>query len=100
MNSYLKYLETSADEIRAFAAGEEGKQCDSEWYRQIFDLTEKTRIAPTDEDAERYLDMLLWCIVDSGPNKGFAPSIDIAADAMQRKRKKQFKERRIAKEKI
>ena len=100
MNSYTKYLETSAEEIRAFAAGEEGKQCDSEWYQQIIDLAEKTCIAPTDDEAERYLDMLLWCIVDSGPlGKGFAPSIDIAADAMQRKRKKQFKERRIAKEK-
>jgi hypothetical protein len=100
MNSYSQHLAVAAEEIQAFAATEEGRKWDSPWYRQIADLTEKTKAAPTDEEAERYLDMLLWCIVDSGPlGKGFAPSIEVAADAMQRKRKKGFKERRLAREK-
>jgi hypothetical protein len=98
MNSYAQHLAPAAEEIRTFAATEEGRKWDSQWYQQIEDLTGKTKAAPTDEAAERYLDMLLWCIVDSGPlGKGFAPSIDRAADAMQRKRKKQFKERRARK---
>jgi hypothetical protein len=96
MNSYAQHLEPAAAEIRSFASSEEGRKWDSQWYQQIEDLAAKTKAAPTDEEAERYLDMLLWCIVDSGPlGKGFAPSIDRAADAMQRKRKRQFKERRI-----
>src|SRR5437764_15308848 len=100
MNSYTQPLALAVEEIRSFVASEEGKKWDSQWYQQIQDLTEKTKAAQTDEQAERYLDMLLWCIVDSGPlGKGFAPSIDIAADAMQRKRKRQFKDRRLAKEK-
>ena len=100
MNSYAQYLVPAADEIRAFGATEEGRKRDSQWYQQVADLAEKTKAAPTDEEAERYLDMLLWCVVDSGPvGKDFAPSIDIAADAMQRKRKKGFKERRLAREK-
>ncbi|OIR01848.1 hypothetical protein GALL_161500 [mine drainage metagenome] len=99
MNSYAQYLARAAEEIRIFAASKDGSQWGSQWYEQISDLTEKTRAASTDEAAERYLDMLLWCIVDSGPlGKGFAPSIDIAADAMQRKRKRQFKERCLSKE--
>jgi hypothetical protein len=97
MNSYAPHLAPALDQIRAFAVTEEGKKWDSQWYEQIADLTEKTKTASTDEEAERYLDMLLWCIVDSGPlGKDFAPSIDIAADAMQRKRKRGFKERRLA----
>ena len=98
MNFYSQHLATTAEEIRAFAISEVGRKWDSQWYQQIENLTEKAKAATTDDEAERYLDMLLWCIVDSGPlGKGFAPSIDRAADAMQRKRKKQFKERRIHK---
>lgn len=100
MNSYAQHLEPAIREVRAFAASEEGKKWDLQWYSTIEDLIAKTRSAETEDGAERYLDMLLWCIVDSGPlGKGFAPSIDVAADAMQRKRKRQFKERRLAKEK-
>jgi hypothetical protein len=94
MNSYASLLSPAKSEIEQFAVGIHGGQCPPEWYRQIIDLVQKTKGASTDEAAERYLDMLLWCIVDSGPlGKGFAPSVDIAADAMQRKRKRQFKER-------
>jgi hypothetical protein len=99
MNSYVQRLEPAKEEILAFAASEDGKKWDAAWYSTIEDLVEKARGAASDEAAERYLDMLLWCIVDSGPlKKEFAPSIDRAADAMQRKRKKAFKARRLAKE--
>jgi hypothetical protein len=83
-------------EVRAFSSSDEGARWELQWYQQITDLIEKAETAPTDEEAERYLDMLLWYIVDSGPvRKGFSPSIEKAADAMQRRRKKHFKSLRI-----
>lgn len=98
MNSYSKTLNSAFAEIDSFEKTDEGKKWDSGWYQQIRDLVTKTKEENTDDGAERYLDMLLHCIVDSGPlGKGFAPSINQAADAMQRKRKSQFKARRIAK---
>lgn len=98
MNSYSKTLSPAFGEIDSFQKTEEGKKWDAGWYQRIQDLVTKTKEEKTDEGAERYLDMVLHCIVDSGPlGKGFAPSIDQAADAMQRKRKSQFKARRIAK---
>ena len=95
MNSYADSLATARDEIRAFALTEEGRKWDSAWYDQIFSLVEKAHSQTRDEGAERYLDMLLHAIVDSGPlGKAFAPSIDQAAEAMQRKRKRVFQDRR------
>ena len=96
MNRYALLLADTEAEIDAFVSGPHGAQCDASWYSDIKDLVRKVAAAPSDPEAERYLDMLCWCIVDSGPlGKGFAPSIDTAADAMQRKRKQEFKERRI-----
>lgn len=96
MNSYTKSLMNAIKEIHDFAETDEGKKWDKHWYEQIIALVEKIKIQNTDEQAERYLDMLLHGIVDSGPlGKGFAPSIDAAAGAMQIKRKKAFKEKRI-----
>ena len=98
MNSYSQHLVNAVAEIRAFASSDAGRKYDSQWYEQIESLIGKVCAQTTDEEAERYLDMLMWCIVDSGPlGEGFAPSIDRAADAMQRKRKRGFKERRLAK---
>ncbi len=98
MNPYAGHLTAAADEVRAFAVTKEGRNWDSQWYDQIFPLANKVQTAPTESEAERYLDMIMWAIVDSGPvGKGFAPSIERAADAMQRRRKKAFKERRLAK---
>jgi hypothetical protein len=98
VNSYAQHLTDAVAEIRAFATTDEGRKCDSQWYEQIESLVGKVCAQTADEEAERYLDMLMWCIVDSGPlGQGFAPSIDRAADAMQRKRKRAFKERRLAK---
>jgi|APSaa5957512622_1039677.scaffolds.fasta_scaffold102273_2 hypothetical protein len=95
MNSYTEHLEPAPEEIRAFASSETGADWDEGWYQQIESLVQKAADASDDDGAERYLDMLLWCIVDSGPlGKGFAPSIDKAADAMQRKRKQAFKKQR------
>lgn len=98
MNSYAQHLVGAVAEVRSFASTDEGRKWDSEWYQQIESLVGKICTQTTDDEAERYLDMLMWCIVDSGPlGKGFAPSIDRAADAMQRKRKRIFRERRLAK---
>ena len=98
MNSYSMYLRQAREEIRIFAASEVGRNRDALWYASIEDLVGKTDSAASDDAAERYLDMLLWCIVDSGPlGKEFAPSIDRAADAMQRKRKAAFKAQRLSK---
>lgn len=97
MNSYGQHLANATEEVRAFAATEEGRKWETKWYDQIVSLVDEVRAQPTDEEAERCLDMLMWAIVDSGPlGKGFAPSIGRAADAMQRKRKRQFKNRRGA----
>jgi len=98
MNPYADILSTAAEEIRAFAATEEGRRWESQWYDRVLSLVDKVRIQPTTSEAERYLDMVMWAIVDSGPlGKGFGPSIDRAADAMQRRRKQEFKERRLSK---
>jgi hypothetical protein len=35
MNSYAQHLALAAEEIRAFAIGEEGRKWDSQWYQQI-----------------------------------------------------------------
>ena len=97
MNPYADILATAADEVRAFAVTDDGRRLESQWHDQVLSLIEKVRIQPTTLDAERYLDMLMWAIVDSGPLcKGFT-TIDRAAAAMQRRRKQEFKERRLAK---
>ena len=97
MNLYTQHLVGTVEEIRAFASSDEGRKYDAQWYDQIESLVSKVCIQSSDEEAERYLDMLMWCIVDSGPlGKGFAPSIDRAADAMQRKRKRAFKKKRLS----
>lgn len=93
MNSYTRHLDPAKAEILRFAASEEGDRWPASSYEQLIDLVEKTQNAPTDEAAERYLDMLLWSIVDSGPLE-ISPSVDIAAEAMQRKRKRLFRENR------
>ena len=99
MNSYSQHLATAVEEIRAFADSDEGKACEPRFYQQMIELTESVKSARSDEEAERFLDMLLWCVVESvPPKKNFAPSIDIAAAAMQRKRKAEFKRRRLARE--
>jgi hypothetical protein len=92
VNSYSQHLVDAVAEIRAFASSDAGRACDSRWYEQIESLVGKVCAQTTDEEAERYLDTLMWRIVDSGPlDQNFAPSIDRAADAMQRKRKRGFK---------
>ena len=97
MNSYAQHLVGAVEEIRSFSSTDEGRKWDAQWYHQIESLVDKVSAQNSDDEAERYLDMLMWCIVDSGPlGLGFAPSIDRAADAMQRKRKRVFKERRLA----
>ncbi len=85
MNSYTKHFANTLNEINAFAQTEEGSKYDKAWYDQIISLVEKISTQSTDEAAEHYLDILMRSIVDSGPlNKGFAPSIDKAANAMNR----------------
>ena len=91
VNSYTNILAKAPQEVRAFADTDSGQRWDAGWYQSVLELTQKVADAPTEPEAERYLDMLLWCIVDSGPlGVGFAPSIDAAADAMQRRRKRNF----------
>ena len=88
MNSYADILAKAEEEVREFALAEKGAQWDARWYDQICDLVRRIRTQESNDDAERLIDMLMWSIVDSGPlGCGFAPSIDRAADAMQRRRK-------------
>ena len=95
VNAYTNILASVPREVLAFADTESGQRWDAGWYRRVLDLSQKAADAPTELEAERYLDMLLWCIVDSGPvGVGFAPSIDSAADAMQRLRKRAFIDRK------
>lgn len=89
MNSYTDILANAEHEVREFAQTEKGLQWDTEWYDQICELARRIRIQESNDDAERLMDMMMWSIVDSGPlGCGFAPSIDRAADAMQRRRKR------------
>jgi hypothetical protein len=91
VNAYSKTLAGAANELRAFAGTEAGSSWDSVWYDRLIALTTKTIDAPTDADAERYLDMVLWHIVDSGPLAApCSSSISAAAEAMQRRRKRRF----------
>jgi hypothetical protein len=95
MNSYARHLEPAIIEIRAFAATEEGRKWDSQWYAHIEDLVARTKSAGTEEAAESLLDVLVRYIVDSGPiGKSFAPSVDTALAALQAKRKHQSRKRR------
>jgi hypothetical protein len=66
MNRYAPLLADTEAEIDAFASGPHGAQCDAGWYSDIKDLVRKVAAASTDPEVERYLDMLCWCIVDSG----------------------------------
>ena len=96
MNSYTGILAGAEDEVREFANSDDGAPWDAKWYKGVSDLVRRIREQSTDEEAERLLDMLMWMIVDSGPlGKGFGRSIDQAADAMQRKRKRAHIERRV-----
>ena len=91
VNAYSKTLAGAANELRAFAGTDAGRSWDSAWYHRLIDLTSKTIDAPTDADAERYLDMVLWYFVDSGPLVApCSPAISAAADAMLRRRKRRF----------
>jgi hypothetical protein len=95
MNSYADILADAEEEVREFALTKNGAQWNNQWYDQICDLVRRIRTQESNDDAERLIDMLMWSVVDSGPlGCGFAPSIDRAADAMQRRRKRAHIERR------
>jgi hypothetical protein len=95
VNAYTNILASAPQEIQAFAVTQSGQQWDAGWYQSVLDLTQKAADAATEPEAEQYLDMLIWCIVDSGPvGVGFAPFIGAAADAMQRRRKRAFTDRK------
>lgn len=96
MNTYTSILAGAEDEIREFVNSDDGALWDAKWYDRVSDLVRRIREQSTDEEAERLLDMLMRMIVDSGPlGKGFGRSIDQAADAMQRKRKRAHVTRRV-----
>ena len=86
MNMYAQYLAGTVDELRAFAATDEGRQWDSSWYDGVADLVDSVIEQNTDEEAENLLGMLMRRVVDSGPLiDRLAPSLQKAVDAMQRK---------------
>lgn len=96
MNSYTGILAVAEDEVREFATSDDGAAWSAKWYDQVSDLIWRIKEQTKDDEAERLLDMLMWMIVDSGPlGKGFGRSIDQAAEAMQRKRKRAHIKRRI-----
>ena len=88
MNAYTLTLTGAADEVREFAKSDEGSAWDADYYDRVCELVRNIRDQPTDELAERFLDLLMWMIVDGGPvvGLGLSKSISEAAAAMQRKR--------------
>lgn len=100
MNRYTPLLHNTDAEIESFASGPDGALCGSSWYSEVKRLVQRVKEAQDDLEAEKFLDMVLWSIVDNGPlGRGFSPSIELAADAMQRKRKREFKELRLRRKK-
>ena len=88
MNAYTLTLTGAADEVREFAKSDQGSAWDADYYDRVCELVRNIRDQPTDELAERFLDLLMWMIVDGGPvvGLGLSKSISEAAAAMQRKR--------------
>ena len=91
MNPYASVLQAAPDEVAKFRQSDDGNGFEDPWFDQILDLIEKARLAKTAPDAERYLDMLLWSIVDSGPlTTGLSDSVEQAARTMQPLRNRRF----------
>lgn len=83
MNPYSELLTVSLTEIDDFALSEKGSDWDSGWYRQLKELVSKAAQESSQNRAEELMDMVSWCIVDSGPmDSGFAPSINQAQKAL------------------
>ena len=97
MNAYSKILDPALREIDEFARTHEGRKYASEWYEELKVVVERASTTQEDEEAERLLDAIVRSIVDSGPlGNGFAPAINAAGDAMQRRRKQSLKEKKRA----
>ena len=89
MNPYTKLLNSSLAEIDEFSLSEKGRQWDSLWYGQIKELIAKAALEPNQDRAEELMDMVSWCIVDSGPiGCDFAPSINQAQEALIKERRR------------
>ena len=83
MNPYTKLLKASLSEIDDFSKTQKGKEWNDSWYKRTKVLVEKAAEEESQDRAEELMDMISWCIVDSGPlGSGFVPSIDKAQEAL------------------
>jgi hypothetical protein len=89
MNPYSELLKVSLTEIDNFALSEKGSEWDAGWYSQLKELVSKAARESSQDRAEGLMDMVSWCIVDSGPiGCDFAPSINQAQEALIKVRRK------------
>jgi hypothetical protein len=89
MNSYSELLKVSLTEIDEFALSEKGSDWDAAWYSQLKELVFRAARESSQDRAEELMDMVSWCVVDSGPiGCGFAPSINQAQEALIKVRRK------------
>ena len=101
MNSYSNILRPAKSEIEEFAARPSATHLDDAWFATLIQRVDRIITAPGDSLAERDLDALGWMLADSGPvGEGFGPSINTALEAMQRARKKRFKNKRKAEQDV
>jgi hypothetical protein len=89
MNPYSELLKISLSEIDEFTLSEKGSEWDLGWYSQLKELVANAAQESSQDRAEELMDMVSWCIVDSGPiGCGFAPSINQAQEVLIKVRRK------------
>ncbi|MET0006120.1 MAG: hypothetical protein ABW087_21180 [Candidatus Thiodiazotropha sp.] len=88
MNPYSQLLDSALEEIEEFSRTDEGVEWEIKWYKRIMELVAKASREIDHERAEELMDMVSWCIVDSGPQVlAFAPSLNAAQEALVKARR-------------